>query len=258
MSWSIERNIIEMNHFAGLSGNGVLFAEDFDLPEREPDGHRADGCEPEAGEPEVIAPVFDPAQMAAAKAASFDEGWAAGRAALLAEDTARLRQAVETLSGELDAAGQAARSIGEQAAEAVARLLLAALGVVMPALCASYGDAEANAVARIVLPALSGEPEIVIRAHPRTAPGLLAAIARIDPDLAARVRLTPTDAMAPGDLRIAWQDGLAVRDGAALWREVAAILLPQGLLATASAPDDLNRDDLNQNEFNAKDTRYGD
>ena len=268
MSWSIERNISEMNHFAGLSGNGVLFAEDFDLPEcesngRDPDGREADGCEPE-----VIAPVFDPAQMAAAKAASFDEGWAAGRAALLAEDAAGLRQAVETLSAELEAARQAARSIGEQAAEAVARLLLAALGVVMPALCASYGDAEANAVARIVLPALNGEPEIIIRAHPRTAPGLLAAIARIDPDLAARVRLTPTDAMAPGDLRIAWQDGLAVRDGAALWREVAAILLPQGLLATASAPDDinrddlnrddLNRDDLNQDDFNTKGTRYGD
>ena len=102
----------------------------------------------------------------------------------------------------------------------------------MPVLRAVHGDAEACGVARAVLPALSGEPEITIRTNPHTAPSLLAEIARIDPELPARVRMTPTDALARGDVRIAWRDGLAVRDGAALWREVAAILVPQSLLAS--------------------------
>ena len=221
----------------GLTGNGVLFAEDFDLPE----------TEPTAAAPEMIAPVVDLAQLAAAKAAAFDEGFAMGRAAALAEDAAGVRQAVDALAAELGAARDAARLIGEQAAEEIARLLLAALGAVMPVLCASHGEAEATAVARAVLPALTGEPEIAIRTNPHTATALLAEIARIDPDLVARVRMTPTDALAPGDLRIAWRDGLAVRGGAALWREVAAILVPQGLLGN----------DLAMDQSTTKDIRHG-
>jgi hypothetical protein len=227
-----------MSVFRGLGGNGVLFAEDFDLP----------GPEHPAAEPEVIEPVFGLAQMEAGKAAAFDEGFLAGRAALLAEDAVRLRQAVDALSAELAAAQEAARLTGEQAAEEIARLLLASLGAVMPMLCACHGEAEAAAVARAVLPALNGEPEITIRVSPHTGPALLAEIGRIDPDLVARVRMVPTDAMKLGDLRIVWRDGMAIRDGAALWREVAAILLPQGLLA-----DDGETDDPDM-----KDTRHGD
>lgn len=212
----------------GLSGNGVLFAEDFDLPE----------AEQPAPEPEVIEPVFDLRQLETAKAASFDEGVTAGRAALLAEDEIRLRQAVEAFLAELEAARDAARLIGEQAAGEIARLLLASLGAVMPMLCASHGDAEICAVVRTVLPALDMEPEISIRMHPRTGPALLAEIERMDPDLAARVRLVPTDALPAGDVRIAWQDGTATRDAAALWREVAAILLPNGLLADIEDTDE--------------------
>ena len=222
MSWSTDHVVSKMRIFTALTGNGVLFAEDFDLPE---------GEQP-AAEPEVVEPVFNQVQMAAAKTGSFDEGYLAGRAALIEEDAVGLRQAVIMLVAELEDARETARLLGEQAAEEIARLLLAALGAVMPVLRAVHGDAEACGVARAVLPALSGEPEITIRTNPHTAPSLLAEIARIDPELPARVRMTPTDALARGDVRIAWRDGLAVRDGAALWREVAAILVPQSLLAS--------------------------
>ena len=222
MSWSTDHVASKMRSFTALTGNGVLFAEDFDLPDEE---------QPVA-EPEVVEPVFDQLQMAAAKTGSFDEGYVAGRAALIAEDVVGLRQAVVMLAAELEAARETARLVGEQAAEEIARLLLSALGAVMPVLRAAHGDAEVCGVARAVLPALSVEPEITIRTNPHTAPSLLAEIARIDPELTARVRITPTDALARGDVRIAWRDGLAVRDGAALWREVAAILVPQSLLAS--------------------------
>ena len=209
-----------MSGLLGLLGGGVLFAEDFDLLDRGPAQE----------EPEVIEPVFDQAQMETLKAASFEEGVAAGRAAVLAEDAAGLRQAVAVLTAELDAARDSARAVGEQAAEEIARLLLTAVGVVMPVLCETYGDNEARAIARAMLPALVGEPEIVIRANPHTASVLTREISRIDPDIGTRVRMTPTDALSAGDLRIAWRNGVAVREGAALWRDVSAILMPQGLL----------------------------
>ena len=61
-------------------------------------------------------------------------------------------------------------------------------------------------------------------------------LARLDPELHGRVALVPTDAVAPGDARIAWQDGAAGRDATALWREVAAALAPFDLLPPAAQP----------------------
>jgi hypothetical protein len=54
------------------------------------------------------------------------------------------------------------------------------------------------------------------------------------------VALVPTDSVPPGDVRITWQDGAAMRDATALWREVAAALAPLDLLpapaSTAAQP----------------------
>jgi hypothetical protein len=59
-------------------------------------------------------------------------------------------------------------------------------------------------------------------------------IGRLDPDLAERVRVVECDAMTPGDVKIAWRNGAAVRDAAALWEQVAAVLAPAGLLRTGA------------------------
>ena len=106
----------------------------------------------------------------------------------------------------------------EQSAEAIARLLLDSLAAAFPRLCAQYGDAEVRAIVRVVLPGLTQEPAITVRAHPRTATALAQEIARLDPDLAAHVQTVECDAMPPGDVRIAWRNGSATRDAAALWR----------------------------------------
>jgi hypothetical protein len=236
MSWSTSMDTILTRPHAPIDiatspvPGGVLFIEDFDLPARAPVACENDPADPEVIAPDVIAPMFDAAELEAARAASWDEGHAAGRAAQAEADAAGLRRAVVALSAEFGAARETAALIAESAAEEIARLLLASLASVFPMLCAGHGAAEAAAVVRAVLPALSEEPEIGLRANPHTAPALLAEIERIDPDLARRVRLTHTDALAPGDVRIAWRDGVAVRDASALWREVAAVLIPAGLL----------------------------
>ena len=52
----------------------------------------------------------------------------------------------------------------------------------------------------------------------------------LDAELAARVRLIPTDSVAVGDVRVAWENGAAIRDGASLWSQIESVLAPAGLL----------------------------
>ena len=100
-----------------------------------------------------------------------------------------------------------------------------------------------RAIVRIVLPALSQEPAVTIRAHPRTAGAVTREIARLDPDLAVHVETVECEAMSPGDVRIAWRSGAATRDAAALWQQVAAVLAPAGLLrADAGIMETINGD----------------
>jgi hypothetical protein len=113
--------------------------------------------------------------------------------------------------------------------------LLESLAATFPALCASHGDAEVRAIVRTVLPALSQEQVITVRAHSRTLAALTQEIARVQPDLAADVQTVECDAMQLGDVLIAWRNGSAVRDAAVLWEQVAAVLVPAGLLQTEAA-----------------------
>ena len=52
-------------------------------------------------------------------------------------------------------------------------------------------------------------------------------------DLLDRVRLIPTDAIPPGDMRISWRAGSVRRDTAGLWADIENILAPAGLLSPA-------------------------
>ncbi|WP_199445662.1 hypothetical protein, partial [Acidisphaera rubrifaciens] len=70
---------------------------------------------------------------------------------------------------------------------------------------------------------------VTLRASPETAAAVAATFARHDEDLAARLRVVPTDALPPGDVRIGWADGEAVRDVAAIWRDASAALAASGL-----------------------------
>lgn len=213
--------------------DGILFAEDFDI----------DGFDPEVlsatNPPVPVVQSYCGEDIEAARA----EGWEAGRIAasekLQAEDTAWVRQAISKLAVELNAASAAARAVADETAGAIARLLMSTLGAVLPTLCAAHGEAEAIAVARAVLPGLSAEPIITIRANPHTAPALSREIERIDPDLPARIRLLPTDALLPGDIRIAWQDGAAVRDTTELWNEIVTVLIGNELIQKNQAPGEL-------------------
>jgi flagellar biosynthesis/type III secretory pathway protein FliH len=211
-------------HFAArpLRSFGAMFAEDFDLPASAP-------------EPEVIEPTFSVAELASAREAAWRDGHDAGIEEATATDAAATRHAVEAIAGELHTASDTLAVVVDQSADAIAHLLLDSLAATFPALCARYGDAEARAIVSVVLPGLAEEPSITIRINPRHAASVACEIERLDPAVAARVQITECDAMPPGDVRIAWRNGVAVRDSAALWEQVVAVLAPAGLLGANAA-----------------------
>ncbi len=198
---------------------GALFGEDFDQPER-------------VAEPDAIEPVYTAAELAKAREAAWREGNAGGQQEAAASDAAATRRAIEAMAAQWADASDAAAARAEQTADAIARLLLDSLAAAFPTLCACYGEAEVQAIVRSVLPALTQEQVITVRTNRLTAPSLVREIGRLDPAFAARVQIVECDLMTPGDVKIDWHNGRAIRDATALWEQVAAVLAPAGLLRT--------------------------
>jgi hypothetical protein len=212
--------------FSSFRGSGVLlFDEDFDIP-------------PPSSEPEVIEPLFTAAELHAAR----DEAARESRDATLAEIDATGRAATGLALTEIARQITAARadivSNAEQSSEAIARLLVNCFATALPALGARHGPAEVVAVLRQILPVLHREPRISIRVNPHLVETLTKEFHSADADLAARLRLIPTDAVALGDARIDWENGSATRDTAALWTQIENILAPAGLLHTRQTTKD--------------------
>ena len=199
---------------------GVLFAEDFDEPPR-PAAAPAEAV----AEPEEIVPVYGVADLERAHA----DGLAAGRAEAQSDRARALAGAVAALGLKLQDAGPAAARVAEAAAEALARLLLAMLAAALPALCRRHAEAEVRAVMAAVLPALARQPRVQVRVHPDLIEPLAAQLRALGPELAELVVLTAAETLAPGDIRMSWQDGAAVRDTAALLAEIDDVLGVIGL-----------------------------
>lgn len=207
----------------------VLFAEDFDMP----------AGRSRAPEPEVIEPTFSAAELEAARAEAWQAGSAAATAEAAAADHAVIRQTVAALAERLAAAHHELLDLAEQSAATIARLLLGSLGTVLPRLAAQYGEAELQAIIRIVLPGLFKEPAVTLRINPQHCDTVTREIERLDPELAARMQILPTDSIAVGDVRIAWRSGGATRDAAALWEQVVATLALSGLSPMLAEPKEL-------------------
>jgi flagellar assembly protein FliH len=195
----------------------LLFDEDFDQP-------------PPSDEPEVIQPVFTLAEILAAR----DEAARESRDEALAEADASARAAAQlaltAIAAQVAAARSEVTSIAEQSSEAIARLLLGCFATAFPALSARHGTDELTAVIRAILPALHREPKITVRINPHHVTALTEEFRTFDTDLAARVRLLATDAVALGDARITWENGAATRDTTSLWQQIENVLASTGLV----------------------------
>ncbi len=200
---------------------GILYAEDFDAPVAPP---------PAAPAPE---PTHSAIELADARELGRAEGWRAARAAAEAQIEAQRAAVLHAIAAALSEARDAAENFAADAAESVARTALSLLAAALPATCARHGERELRALALAVLPALEAEPRIVIRASPLGLRSLAETVARLDPELAARVQLLPAEALSADEARITWQDGRAVRDRRAVQAAIEAVLAPLGLFEPA-------------------------
>ena len=211
---------------AALSAFGLIYAEDFDdLPA--PTGYAP---APADAEPDEIEPSFTLAELEAARAAALDEGAAAERVRLAAEDDATRSRALDALAAALADAAEAARVVVEETADGLAQAVLSLVAAALPALCAQHGEREARALVQRLLPTLGAEPRIFVRVNPHVLNGIRADLAGLDPEIAAAVQLVPADAMPPGDVRVSWEGGTCQRSAAAACAAVREALAPLGLL----------------------------
>ena len=198
---------------------GTLFAEDFDTG----------GVLPAAPAEPPPAPA-EPSYGAAELQAAREEGCAAGRTEAERGLAASRAQILGLIAGGMADARAGGAALMEQVAERVAQAMLGALAACLPALCRHHGEVELRALAQAVLPSLAREPRIGVHVHPLMAPAMAAEVATLDPDIARCVVVVATEAIAPGDARLAWQDGWAARDAKAACDAVGKVLAELGLL----------------------------
>lgn len=189
----------------------LLFPQDFGAPP---------AVVPQAEAP----PPLTEDDLAAAREAGRQEGEQAGRAAVLAEQSARTAEALTAIAQQLRDAQDAALAAAETNATAFADVVIQTLGTAFPTLADRYGADEIRRVIDLVRTALEHSVDPEIRVHPSLADVVAQAVA----PLRRPPRILPDAAIAPGDITIDWKDGGAARAAAPLWPKLMAALQPIG------------------------------
>ena len=211
-----------------LSAGLGLFAHDFDDPAA--NGIIVlDELDAAEGGPREAAPAITQDQLDQARAEAHALGLAAGRAEAETAQAVERHTLLAALLHQLRDADSRIRHAVDEAGAGMARLVLASLAAGFPSLCARHGAAELARFTREVTDLLAGEPRIVIRVHPAMLAALDECLATLEPERREAIVVEPRAALAPGDARIAWCHGLAVRDATALQARLADILAPLGL-----------------------------
>jgi len=213
------------------TGSGILFAEDFDDVLTEP--RRADALIPE---PPPLPPSLTDDDVRAARC----EGFAAGRDAAMAEAALRLhdatRDALQLLAQSLPAlADQRLRQIDE-AVEVAARLIFTALAALLPSLALRHAPQEIAHLLHDVIADLAPDRALSLTVAPGLLDSMRTALADLPRDQARRVVLQGEESLVPGDARLSWEGGAAVRQTRPVLDSVTDILRSLDLL-TQPAPN---------------------
>ena len=202
-----------------------FFAEDFDAPVRRP-----------VEMPLVVAEeCFTGADMAAARQTAWDAGFQAGQTSVGAAAVSADAQILQAVTENIAQLRQEISTGGENIAEALAGLLLAALNQAMPAFWAHYGELEIQALAAEILPGLLHDPDVRVQIRPEREAGLRQFLMQRDPEMLDRMRLTPNAALGMSDIVIRWHQGEAIRDAMKIWEHIISILAPHGLWPITAA-----------------------
>ena len=198
------------------AGGGILYIEDFDVPQQP-------APELAAPEPELS---FSEADLHEAREAGRQAGLAEAleERALIVADLQLA--AVQTMAdAALNARNQVDR-MAHQRAEELSLTILSILLAALPAAMRAQGSGEIAAMVQALLPAMRCEPEIRLRAHPEQAPFLDAMLTRsLDANKTTLV-IHHDEAIDVGSVFFDWRDGGAARDCDAIWKQITKALEP--------------------------------
>lgn len=181
--------------------------------------------EPDVEEEEDLPPpppTFSEEELEAARAMAYDKGRRDGLAEEKESQNTRAANLLETIVKSLPQIF-AAESLREKTyeREAVA-LALAAFRTVFPFLESRHGLSEAESVIRAVLEDVEGRSEIAVDLHPDSVESIELHLKTVAERLEhVRITVRPDERLKPGDCRLSWKDGGAVRDSQALAEEIA-------------------------------------
>jgi len=185
-----------------------------------------------AAEPETAPEPLTAEMLASACAQARAAGRAEGLAEAAAARDAQRLALLDSLAGQLRDADARLRDVVEETGSQLSQLVVAVLAAAFPAMCARHGGAEVAQVTRDIVRLLAEEPRIVIRVNPAMADDVEQVLAALETEQRQAILVETRAALAPGDVRIAWRHGMAVRDAGRLWAQVADILAPLGLTPT--------------------------
>ncbi len=196
---------------------GILYAEDF-----------SDTGIGTARSPERVAQtIADDAQRMARQ-----EGFAAGLDAAHADQAATalmLRQScLQGIADELARQRVSRLAIVETRAQEIADVLSAMLAACLPAFCAQRGDGETQALICAIIPGLTPAAVLKLRVAPGCEADLAGDIAALD-HLEQAPSIDVDHHLRPGDVKMTWENGHAVRDTAATIAAVQKALAAAGL-----------------------------
>ena len=130
-----------------------------------------------------------------------------------------------TLAEQLSVTQQQAKRVVEEALGSIAQTTLSLLAVALPALCANHAEAELRSLLRRLLPPTRQFPELHIRVHPCVREALEDETNLILEGSGTQVTWTESIKLAPGDVAIAWQNGGALRNTAAICSDITKAIL---------------------------------
>lgn len=167
-------------------------------------------------------PTFSEEELARARAEAYEEGWRAGQA----EESARREKFVAGIMEKtgrdfetLFAAEKARASVFEAEAVTLARHIFART---FPRFNAAFGLAEIEQTVRNVLESRKDTPEIVVEVHPDYTDDIRKYTESVIQGLhlAGRCTVRGNASLGPGDCRMQWENGGAVRDAAGLAAQI--------------------------------------
>ncbi|MEQ8195403.1 MAG: FliH/SctL family protein [Rhodospirillales bacterium] len=205
-----------------------LFNYDFDRPptQRPEEEDISDDENAPEPEPEIIVPTFSEEEVAAAR----NEGFAAGKEEGVRETLAGAEQmtatALETIVATIGDIFRRQDEANTSTARDAINVAAAITRKLFPYFSKRGADEEVQNVIQSVMERVIDEPRLTISVSASQHENIMARLGPIvsETGFEGKVILNAEDSLAPGDCRIEWGTGTALRDTAELWRDIDALI----------------------------------